>query len=160
MGISRSIDPSVMPTHRQRRSIRFSVPGPQMRLASSVLGVALVFGVLFAANSYAAYARLFGATLSLAPKVLVAEIAEQTHHYLAVSAVLLVGLVFAVGAVSVATLHRLLGPLVAIERHVQALSAGHYTARLELRTSDAVFATVARQLNDLARELERGGARR
>lgn len=144
----------------QRRAVRFSMPGPQLRLATSVLAVALAFGVLFAANSYAAFGQLFGATLSLAPTVLADEIAAQARHYLSVSAVLLVGLAVAVTAVSAAALHRLLGPLVAVERHVRALAAGDYAHRLALRDGDAVWSEVARRLNDLARDLERGRARR
>jgi len=144
----------------QRRAVRFSVPGPQLRLALSVLAVALAFGVLFAANSYAAFAQLFGATLSLAPSVLVEEIAAQTRHYLGVSAVLFVGLALAVTAVSAAALHRLLGPLVAVERHVRALASGNYAHRIQLRGGDGVWSEVARRLNELARDLEQGRVRR
>lgn len=144
----------------QRRAVRFSVPGPQLRLASSVLAVSLAFVGLLALNSYAAFGQLFGATLSLAPAELADEITAQTRHYLNVSAALFAGLAIAVTAVSAAALHRLFGPLVAVERHVRALAAGNYAHRIRLRSGDGVWSEVARRLNELAQDLEQGRTRR
>lgn len=142
-----------------RRWLSFSAPRPQLRLALSVLAVAFVFGLLMAGNTYLAYAKLFGVTLSMAPDALVQDIAAQTHSFLRVSGALMLGLVFALSAVSAATLHRLLGPRVALERQVRALLAGNYGARVALRSGDSPYAELALRLNELAQQLEQAGRR-
>ena len=49
--------------------------------------------------------------------------------------------------------HRLIGPTVAFKRHIDALKAGNYGSRVNLRDGDA-FEDVAQKLNELAKTLE------
>ena len=139
----------------ERRSFRLLRPGVQLRLVSYVLAVSLVFGLLFAVNSWAAYARLFEAVLEGAPTDLAADVTAQTHHYARVTLVLLAAYGIAVVALTIAYLNRLLGPTVAIERHVRALEMGNYRSRIELRGDDAVYHELAGRLNRLAQQLDR-----
>lgn len=63
-----------------------------------------------------------------------------------VYAILIIGL-------SVAYLHRLVGPTIAFSRHMRALSNGDYSSRVKLRKNDA-FRELAEDMNDLAASLE------
>jgi hypothetical protein len=139
----------------ERRAWRLDRPGPLLRLAASVLGATVLFGLLAVGNSVAAYGALVGSVLSTAPDVFGADIDEQTAHYAVVSATLALAYTFVVMAICVSFVHRLTGPTVALERHARALKSGEYGARVSLRGGDRVHAELARHLNDLAATLER-----
>ncbi|MEM7412783.1 MAG: hypothetical protein AAF430_21300 [Myxococcota bacterium] len=140
---------------QQRRSFRWRAPGAPSKLALGVLGLTLGFGALAVGNSMAAYRDLFGATLALAPEGLAHEIVGQTRLYLNVTAAICSGWAIAVAALCAAYVHRLMGPTVALERHVRALSAGDYSARVSLRRGAHAYTDLARGLNALAERLER-----
>jgi signal transduction histidine kinase len=71
------------------------------------------------------------------------------------SLALLVGYVLVVLAFSIGYLHRLLGPIVALERCLRSLQNGDYSKRVVLRDEDRLFSDLARQINDLAAQLQR-----
>lgn len=139
----------------QRRTLRFSVPGPQLGLALQVLGITLGFALLFLGNSYAAFGSLFGSAIDVAPSAFGADILAQAGYYGSVSAALLLGYGLAVVAVCGSYVHRLVGPTVALERQVRALKSGDFTARVALRNGDVVHGNLARLLNDLGEQLQR-----
>jgi hypothetical protein len=138
----------------RRRTIRFSVPAAQLRLALSVLGVTLGFGVLLAANSYAAFGRLLGVALEVAPAAFATDIEGQTGYFIVTSLSLLLGFALAIVAVCAAFLNRITGPTVALERQARALKFGDYAARVCLRDGDSVHTRLARELNELAVSLQ------
>ena len=84
-----------------------------------------------------------------------ADLLEQTQHYLVVSSALLVGYALAMGGASVAFVHRLTGPTVALRRHVRALKSGDYSSRVVLRGGKNAHCELAELLNELAEVLER-----
>ncbi len=139
-----------------RQSFRLLRPGVQLRLAFYVLGVSLGFAMLFAFNSWAAYGPIFDATLSTSPAPFAAEIGAQTKNYVGVSLVLLVGYSLTVLALTIAYMQRLLGPTVAMERHVRALERGDYTSRMTIREDEMLYREVAGRLNRLATRLQDG----
>jgi methyl-accepting chemotaxis protein len=56
--------------------------------------------------------------------------------------------------ITILTTHRMVGPTVAFQRHIQALIAGNYDARTNLRPDDA-FQEVAADLNALSEVLRK-----
>lgn len=133
-----------------RRSFRFTNPRQQVRLAIAILVTTFVFSLLAAANSYAAYKSLVDVAVSTAPIPLSEILQEQTRHYITVTSILATGYALAVLALSVIFVQRIVGPIVAIERHVRKLKSGDYSSRIGLRSGRSVFSTVAVQLNELA----------
>jgi hypothetical protein len=146
--------PESLASQGERRSFRLSRPRVQLRLALYVLAVSLGFAMLFAFNSWAAYGRIFDATLSISPRPIADELGAQTKNYVGVSLVLLVGYSLTVMAVTIAYMHRLLGPTVALERHVRALERGDYTSRMSVRENEMLYRDMAGRLNRLAIRLE------
>jgi hypothetical protein len=138
----------------RRRTIRMVRPGVQLKLAVYLLAVSFGFALLLGFNSWAAYGRLFHGTLATAPAPFAQDIVEQTTPFLKTTAALLGGYVIAVLGVTIAYLHRVVGPMVAIERHLRALQRGDYASRVSLRSGDHVYGTLADLLNDLAERLE------
>jgi hypothetical protein len=146
--------PERLGSQSERQSFRLLRPRVQLRLALYVVGVSLGFAMLFAFNSWAAYGRIFDATLSVSPAPIADEIGAQTKNYVGVSLVLLVGYSLTVMAVTIAYMHRLLGPTVALERHVRALERGDYTSRMSVRENEMLYRDMAGRLNRLAIRLE------
>lgn len=143
----------------RRRTIRMVRPGVQLKLAVYLLAVSFGFALLLGFNSWAAYGRLFHGTLATAPAPFANDIVEQTTPFLKSTLALLGGYVIAMLGVTIAYLHRVVGPMVAIERHLRALQRGDYASRVMLRSSDHLYADVADQLNELASRLETSRAR-
>ena len=140
----------------QRRAFRLLHPGVQLRLAAYVLAVTAGFAALFAFNSWAAYGEIYGATLSSTEAPFEQEIGAQTRSYVGVSLVLLVGYSLTMLAVTIAYVHRLIGPTVAVERHVRALERGDFTSRVALRDDEVLYTELAYRLNGLATRLQTG----
>jgi HAMP domain-containing protein len=158
MSISASVLAS--PWFSQRRLFRVHEPRQQIRLAFVVLAISAVFGALATWNSYSAYATLLGSAVQAAPAVYEADLIEQTQNYAVVSSVLALGYALAVVGASIAFVHWIAGPTVALKRHARALVEGDYSSRVTLRGSATVHADLARHLNDLATSLEREQAGR
>lgn len=143
----------------RRRTIRMIRPGVQLKLALYLLGVSFVFALMLGFNSYAAYGKMLHGTLATAPAPFAQDIVEQTQPFLKTTSALLGGYVLTVLGVTIAYLHRVVGPIVAIERHLRALQRGEYAARVTVRSGDHLYAEVADQLNELASRLETSRAR-
>ena len=143
----------------RRRTIRMVRPGVQLKLAVYLLAMTFGFALLLGFNSWAAYGRLFHGTLATAPAPFAQDIVEQTQPFLKSTLALLGGYVIAVLGLTIGYLHRVVGPIVAVERHLRALQRGEYSSRLALRSSDHLYAEVAEQLNELASRLETSRAR-
>jgi hypothetical protein len=143
----------------RRRSVRLIRPRVQLTLAVYLLAISFGFGLLVAFNSWSAYARLFDGTLSSAPAPFRQDIMAQTHLYLNTSFALLGGYIVAILAVTIGYLHRVVGPTIALERHLRALQRGDYASRVSLRSDDHLYAELADQLNELASRLETSRAR-
>ncbi len=139
-----------------RRAIRLPAPFAQLKLPVYLLILTLAFGALFAWHSTAAYERLYGLVISSIPESHRVLLLDQTRDFAIVSATILTGYALFVLGVCLAYSHGLLGPLVALRRHVQALKDGEYGSRVELRESDRAYLDVAQDLNDLAQSLAGG----
>ncbi len=139
-----------------RRAIRLPAPFAQLKLPVYLLILTLAFGALFAWHSIAAYERLYGLVISSIPESHRVLLLDQTRDFAIVSATILTGYALFVLGVCLAYSHGLLGPLVALRRHVQALKDGEYGSRVELRESDRAYLDVAQDLNDLAQSLAGG----
>ncbi len=139
-----------------RRAIRLPAPFAQLKLPVYLLILTLAFGALFAWHSTAAYERLYGLVISSIPESHRVLLLDQTRDFAIVSATILTGYALFVLGVCLAYSHGLLGPLVALRRHVQALKDGEYGSRVELRESDTAYLGVAQDLNDLAQSLAGG----
>lgn len=137
-----------------RRSFRLGDPRHQVRLALTILATTVAFGLLAAGNSYAAYKSLVDAAVRTAPIPLFDLLSEQTGHFIRVTSILVTGYALAVIALSVIFVQRLIGPIVAIERHVRALKSGDYSSRVGLRRGQSIFSTLAVQLDELAMRLD------
>lgn len=138
----------------QRRTFALADPRQQFLLATTVLGITVLFLALVAGNSYAAYASLASSAFSAAPVDLGNDLVAQTRNYVVVSSTLVLGYALALTAASVAFVHRVAGPLVAVHRHIHALKMGRYTSRVRLRGAGGLHADLATQLNELAVTLE------
>lgn len=138
----------------RRRTLRLVKPRVQLTLAFYLIAVSFGFGVLVAINTWYAYGRLYQGTLATAPAPFKQDIMEQSTLYLNTSLVLGLGYVIAVLGVAVGYVHRMLGPIVAFERHLRSLLRGEYSSRLSLRSGDHLYSHMAEQLNDLASRLE------
>ena len=144
----------------RRRTVRLIRPSAQLKLAAYLLIISFGFALLGVANSWSAYGRLLEAGLESAPADLRQDLVEQTRNYFYSSLALLVGYVFVVLAFSIGYLHRLLGPIVALERCLRAVRNGDHSARITLRDEDRLFAELARQINDLAAQVQRSASSR
>lgn len=130
-----------------RRTINLGLrPSLQLRLPIIVLVISVGFAGLFAVHSHTAYARFLSGAIRQAQ--IEPLVAEQTIDFLIVSGVIAVAYIAAVMIACLAHSHRLLGPIVAFRRHIEALKNGDYGARVQLRKGDP-FTDVADDMNDL-----------
>ncbi len=139
-----------------RRAIRLPQPFTQLKLPVYLLILTLAFGALFAWHGTAAYERLYGLVISSMPDSHQAMLRDQTRDFAVVSATILAGYAVFVLGVCLAHSHGLLGPVVPLRRHIQALKNGQYGSRVELRKSDTAYLELAEDLNDLAQSLAGG----
>jgi HAMP domain-containing protein len=137
-----------------RRLFSFADPRLQARLAIAILAVTSVFSLLAVGNSYAAYGTLLELAISEIPEMFSDDLMAQTRRYIRVTSTLAVAYAAAVGALSLIFVHRLTGPLVALERHARALETGDYSSRVALRAGASAYAGLAAKLNGLAARLE------
>lgn len=122
----------------------------QLKLPIALLGLTLAFGALFVAHTMAAWGKL---VVSGAPDPWVAQLAHEiARDYLTVSSAIAGGYVLSLVLLCLTFTHRLLGPIVALERHLERLRRGHYEARLRLRAGDPL-SRVADELNELGLRL-------
>jgi hypothetical protein len=146
------VDAIVEPT--RRRTVRLIRPRVQLKLAAYLLLLSSFFVAAEAFNSWSAYGHMAAHTLSFAPEGLKQDVLDQTQSYLHTSFALLGAFVFALLVFSIGYVHRLLGPIVAIERQLRALRNGDYSARITLREGDHLYHDLANQINHLAAQLQ------
>jgi hypothetical protein len=139
----------------RRRTIRLIMPSAQLKLAAYLLIISFAFAAMVAFNSWSAYGRLLEAGLESAPADVRQDLVEQTRNYFYSSLTLIAGYVLVVLAFAIGYLHRLLGPIVAIERCLRSLRNGDHSARVTLRDHDRLFADLGRQINELAALVQR-----
>jgi methyl-accepting chemotaxis protein len=145
------------PEGRQRR--RFAnvlvEPGLQLGLPALLLAITFGFAAAQAGHGYLAYGRFYQVVLAetSAPHALQAIIDGQTQSFLVASGAITLAYAIIVLIASVAWAHRMVGPIVAFRRHVEALKNAEYGSRVHIRRFDA-FPELARDLNELAELLE------
>jgi nitrogen fixation/metabolism regulation signal transduction histidine kinase len=109
---------------------------------------------LFAWHTHSAYAKLYEMVMTSVPESFQEQILRQTQDFSIVGAAILGGFVLAMLGFCIAYTHTLLGPTVALRRHVQSMKDGNYQARNKLRESDAAHQGLADDLNELASILQ------
>ena len=57
--------------------------------------------------------------------------------------------------VSIAFLHRMMGPTIALRRQIRELRRGNYGSRVAMRSTEVTFSELGSEINDLAETLER-----
>ena len=136
-----------MPGSR-RRAINLRIrPGLQLQLPLVVVAITVAFATLFAAHTDEAYGRLVH--IGIDQPGLKALVADQGRDFLVVSASMGAAYVLAVLVACLVHGHRLLGPIIALRRHLEGMKNGDYTSRIALRAGDA-FSDVADDLNELS----------
>ncbi len=135
-------------------------PALQLKLPLVLLIVTLVYAAFQIGHSYYAFHELFDDVFVEAgkPQFLKDLIREQTRTYIVLSAEIAVGYLLLVAVLSATYVHRMIGPIVAFRRHIEALKNGDYHSRVRLRKGDA-FWEMLNDLNELAQRLEREGKR-
>lgn len=133
-----------------RRAIRLLHIRTQLIMTSCVLLISLGFAALFAWHAQHAYGALYAMVASTAPESFLAQIREQGFDFVVVSAVIALLYVAVSVGFCVTFSHRLLGPIVALRRQVEALKNGDYGSRVQLRNRDIVFQPIAEDMNELA----------
>jgi len=147
---------SALGNKEQRKARNILVrPGLQLKLPFYILLLTMAFVLLtlLLGNLYLEQVYVTMIENTTQSEYLQQVITEQMAAFKIIS--LLVLFVYAVLAVSISCVytHRLLGPLIPIERHLKALKEGFYSHRLQLRKKDALH-ELADQLNELAEALE------
>ena len=127
-------------------------------LAGYLIALTVVFGAVSAFNSWSAFGAIYKALLVTAAAPFEAEILGQARLYLNTSLALFAGYVVCVLAVTIGYVHRLIGPTVALERHLRALRRGEYGERVNLRSNDRLYGELAEHLNELTSRLDRAKA--
>jgi len=137
----------------KRATLRLVEPQLQLRLPLYLLGITIVFVLAGVVHGWLAYHGLLSVPLPDAPEGYLLVIGQQTGAFLGLSLLLLATYALVVLGVCVAYLRRVVGPVVAFRRQIQALRRGDYAARNSLRQG-APFGDLGHDLNDLARALE------
>ena len=143
----------------RRRTIRLLRPAVQLRLPLYLLGISLFFVAAMAAVAYAGLMQPIGFVVAELPQSLAATLALVLRDFATVASAATLAYVLVVLLVSVVYMKRLVGPVVAFHRHVEALKNGDYHSRVQLRDKDC-FEDLAQDLNELAGLLERDEKRR
>ena len=136
----------------RRRLVNLELwPLLQLQLPLLLLATTAAFALLFLAHTNAAYGSLVDASLQ---QTWVRNLASEIQNdYNVVSASIITGYALAVLGICLARAHRLLGSIVALERHVQSLRTGDCSTRIHVRAGHPLT-TIARDLNELAASLE------
>ncbi len=140
----------------RRRAIRLLEPVVQLKLPFYLLLLTLVFAGAFAVHTHAAYQGLYDAAAASVAPAFVADVQEQTRDFVVVSAAIAGIYVLAMLGLCAGYVYRLIGPITALRRQVEAMKNGDRAGRIALRQSDTVFLELEKDLNELAEMLERG----
>ena len=131
-------------------------PSLQLKLPIQLLLLTAFFAVLVGVVLYFGFENLyeFVTMQGVIGEQLADAVKHQSHEITILFICMLVAYVLITIGLSVAYLHKLVGPTVAFKRHINALKNGAYASRLTLRKNDA-FLEVATALNELAESLEK-----
>jgi hypothetical protein len=130
-----------------RRAVNLGIrPGLQLRLPLVVIAITVAFAALFAAHTDAAYGRFV--RIGIDQPGLKALVAYQGRDFLVVSLAMGTAYVLAILVACLVHGHRLLGPIVALRRHLEGMKNGDYSSSVVLRAGD-VLSDVADDLNGL-----------
>lgn len=138
----------------QRRMIRLLRPAVQLRLPLYLLGISLCFVAAMLALASAGLIQPISFVVAELPASLAATLSLVLRDFAVVASAGTFAYVLVVLCVSVVYMKRVVGPVVAFQRHVEALKNGDYHARVRLREKDC-FEDLAQDLNELAGLLER-----
>jgi len=150
-----SAKPPIGPRDTRRRARNLLLdPALQLRLPIHILWVTVVCAVLLIANGAFSFRSLFWDAMAHRVEYLDPVLRAQMGDFLIVTVAIVLGYALVVLGLSVLLSHRLVGPTVALRRHVEALKNGDYGSRVRLRKHDA-FAELAHDLDELAELLEK-----
>ncbi len=131
-------------------------PAVQLKLPLYVLAITIGLALAIGAQGYVAYDRIIGLMVAQQPEPVATLLSGQTRDFITISAAITVAYALLVLVVSVVYVHRMVGPMVAFRRHLEALKNGDYGSRVNLRKNDA-FMELQDDLNELAEILAEGG---
>ena len=131
-------------------------PALQMKLPLYTLVLSFTFGSAALLIGYIYFEQLYAMMIENTTQgdYLREAVNQQTGNFIEASVILMIGYVFLMVAITTIYTHRIIGPTVAITRHVRALKNGLYSHRVSLRKRDALK-DLAGELNELAETLEK-----
>ncbi len=136
---------------RRLVDLRFR-PGLQLKLPALLLAVTFTFSLLFVAHANEAYGKLLEAGLD---DVFLRALGQEIRSdFVVVSAAIAVAYAVAVIGICLAGTHRILGPIVALRRHLEDIKRGDYSTSIQLRAGHPLSG-VAMDLNEVSRILQR-----
>jgi signal transduction histidine kinase len=141
---------------QRRRAINILIePALQLKLPLMIMIITLVFAAFQMWHTHYAFNQIFEAMYREAGKSQSLDdlIRAQVSTFVEVSAVIAILYLVVVTAFSLAYVHRMIGPMVGVRRHVEALKNGDYGSRVRFRKGDA-FDLIKGDLNELAELLE------
>jgi len=142
--------------HERRKARNLLLkPAFQLKLSIYILILSATFGSLALWVGDVAFKNVYVLLLEDATHRMYFQqvIDEQVRNVMRVSIALFAGYIVLVIAVTAIFTHRLIGPAVAITRHIRALKEGLYAHRVRLRKNDELE-DLADELNELAEILE------
>ena len=130
-------------------------PSLQMKLPLYTLILSFTFGLLALLLFYIYFEQLYAMMLENTTQgsYLRAAVSLQTSNFIEGASMLLIGYILLIVAVTTIYTHRIIGPTVALKRHIKALKDGLYSHRVNLRKHDELK-DMAADLNELAETLE------
>jgi len=136
-------------------------PGIQLRLTLYVLLLSFTFALLAVLFGNLYFEQTFVTLLQSTDQSEYVQriLARQTGEFKELALLLLSGYVLLMIVVTVIFTHRLIGPIIPIQRHVKALQEGRFTHRISQRRHDDAFNELVEQLNTLAETLQNDSRR-
>ena len=140
---------------RRKASNLLLKPSLQMKLPLYTLILSFTFGLVALLLFYVYFEQLYAMMLenTTQESYLRAAVSLQTSNFIEAASMLLVGYILLMVAVTTIYTHRIIGPTVALKRHIRALKDGLYSHRVQLRKHDELK-DMAADLNELAEILE------
>lgn len=137
----------------RRRSLRLLDPALQLKLPLQLLAVTPAFGVGLATVGWSGFARPYALMVADLPPHVGQSLELMLRDFGEV--LLFTGLLYGLIVVGLSAIYlrRLLGPTIAFRRHLEALKAGDYAARVGMRAG-APFQELGHDLNELASLLQ------
>lgn len=158
MSIAEAIESPTPANHKRKMTNAIWQPFLQFKLLIYMLGSTAIVACLLAAFLYYAFSDLIGSigAGNTAQGYYADMIEIQLVHLFRYCGVLFVLYILLLATVCVAYTHKLVGPFRPLERQLDALIEGDYSARVKLRKGDVDLLTnYADKLNKLSEELEK-----